>query len=120
MWGKVLEVIGDEENLVYCSLDIPEQEYSFLPGVPGLNFLEPEERESTASAKELMRLMVGTRRQSGLIEDFIHACLRIRTFAAGDHERQGYVFADGQCGHQIEKLKDNTKIMPAQLSSCEL
>jgi nickel-dependent lactate racemase len=58
MWGKVLEAIGAEENLVYCNLEIPEQEYSFLPGTPGLDLLKPEERKSGRAAEELMRLMV--------------------------------------------------------------
>ena len=58
MWGKVLEVIGTEENLVYCSLDIPEPEYSFLPGISGMNLLTPEEQALGRSAVELMELMV--------------------------------------------------------------
>jgi hypothetical protein len=58
MWGKVLETIGAEENLIYCSLEIPEQEYSFLSGTAGLNLLTPEERAAGRSAVELMKLMV--------------------------------------------------------------
>lgn len=58
IWGKVLEVIGAEENLVYCSLDIPEREYSFLPGIAGMELLTPEERAAGRPAAELMRLMV--------------------------------------------------------------
>ena len=58
MWGKVLEVIGAEENLIYCSLDIPEPEYSFLPGIAGMDLLTPEERTNGRSAVELMQLMV--------------------------------------------------------------
>jgi nickel-dependent lactate racemase len=66
MWGKVLEVIGNEENLIYCSLDIPEQAYSYLPGVPGVNLLKPEERVAGRPAEELMRLMVERALEAGI------------------------------------------------------
>jgi lactate racemase len=71
MWGKVLEVIGAEENLIYCSLDIPEQEYSFLPGTAGMNLLTPEERAGGSPAAEVMRLMV-ERAVLGAIEQLRH------------------------------------------------
>jgi len=57
MWCKVLDVIGNEENLVYCSLDISEDEYSLLPGIPGLRFLKDNELDSGRPTKELMTLM---------------------------------------------------------------
>jgi len=68
IWGKVLEVIGVEENLIYCSLDIPEPEYSFLPGTAGMNLLSPEERTKEHSDVELMRMMA-ERAVRGAIED---------------------------------------------------
>ncbi len=43
MWGKVLRRIGDE-GLLYCTTSIPEEDFSFLPGIPGYRFLQPEER----------------------------------------------------------------------------
>ena len=66
MWGKVLEAIGEEKNLIYCSLEIPEQAYSYLPGVPGFHLLKPEERAAGRSAEELMRLMVERALQRGI------------------------------------------------------
>jgi nickel-dependent lactate racemase len=68
MWGKVLEAIGAEENLTYCCLEIPEQEYSFLPGISGMNLLTPEERASGRSAVELMQMMV-ERAVSGALDE---------------------------------------------------
>jgi hypothetical protein len=58
MWGKVLEAIGEEENLIYCCLEIPKEAYSFLPGVPGLGFLGSAERGSGRTPRESMCLMV--------------------------------------------------------------
>ncbi|UCF95847.1 MAG: nickel-dependent lactate racemase [Spirochaetaceae bacterium] len=57
MWCKVLEVIGKEENLIYCNLEIPDKAYSLLPGVPGLRYLSNTERNSGRSAEELMSMM---------------------------------------------------------------
>jgi nickel-dependent lactate racemase len=68
MWSKVLQAIGREENLIYCNLEIPEQEYSFLPGIAGMNLLTPEERKLGREAVELMQLMA-ERAVHGGIED---------------------------------------------------
>lgn len=43
MWCKVLDVIGSEDNLIYCSVDIPRSAYATLPGKPGLDFLTNDE-----------------------------------------------------------------------------
>jgi nickel-dependent lactate racemase len=75
MWCKVLEAIGGEENLIYCSLEIPEEVYSILPGVPGLRFLNQDERASGRSEPELMTSMA----QRGLrsaVEAFRARCER--------------------------------------------
>jgi nickel-dependent lactate racemase len=58
MWCKVLDVIGKEENLIYCSLEISEEDYGILPGSAGLQYLKKEERASQRPAQELMSLMV--------------------------------------------------------------
>ena len=58
MWGKVLDRIGVDENLIYCSLEIPDEGYAILPGIPGLRYLTNEERTSGRPAEELMALMV--------------------------------------------------------------
>jgi len=57
MWCKVLDVIGDEENLIYCSLEISDSAYSLLPGVPGMGFLKDEEKDSKRPAGEVMTLL---------------------------------------------------------------
>jgi nickel-dependent lactate racemase len=58
MWGKVLDRIGGDENLIYCSLEIPDEAYAILPGIPGLRCLTKEELASGKPAEELMTLMV--------------------------------------------------------------
>jgi nickel-dependent lactate racemase len=58
MWGKVLDRIANEENLVYCSLEITDEDYAILPGVSGLPHLSPDELASGKPTEELMTLMV--------------------------------------------------------------
>ncbi len=43
VWGKPLRVVG-EEGLIYCSGEIPEEDYAILPGTSGYEFLLPEFR----------------------------------------------------------------------------
>jgi len=43
VWGKPLRVVG-EEGLIYCSGEIPEEDYAVLPGTSGYEFLLPEFR----------------------------------------------------------------------------
>lgn len=57
MWCKVLEVMGDEKNLIYCSLEIPNDGYDKLPGIPGINLLTAEEL-SQADSREVMKSMI--------------------------------------------------------------
>jgi hypothetical protein len=56
MWCKVLDVIGREENLIYCSVDIPREAYATLPGLPGPDFLTGAEHASL-SAPQRVALM---------------------------------------------------------------
>lgn len=58
MWCKVLDRIGEEENLIYCNLEIPDEAYAILPGVPGVRYLRTAELESGMPAEELMTLVV--------------------------------------------------------------
>ncbi len=58
MWCKVLNVIEDEKNLIYCSLEIPENDYSILPCVPGHAFLSTEELKRTNNPEGLMQQIV--------------------------------------------------------------
>jgi nickel-dependent lactate racemase len=39
MWGKVLSVIGSETNLLYCSLEISDDDYRMLPCNPAVRLL---------------------------------------------------------------------------------
>ncbi|MBD0259006.1 MAG: hypothetical protein ICV83_25085, partial [Cytophagales bacterium] len=51
-----LDVIGREENLIYCATDIPRGAYATLPGLPGLDFLTDAEH-ATLSAPRRVALM---------------------------------------------------------------
>ena len=57
MWCKVFDVVQEENNFIYCSLDIPDEEYAEIPGKPGIEFITENER-NTLDRKECMRLMV--------------------------------------------------------------
>jgi len=39
MWGKPIRKVGDE-GLIYCSPQIPEEDFKIIPGVSGYNFIE--------------------------------------------------------------------------------
>lgn len=55
MWGKVLRKIG-EEGLIYCSPNIPRQNYQCLPGRCGYDFLTTEgERTLLETAREMVQ-----------------------------------------------------------------
>jgi nickel-dependent lactate racemase len=61
MWCKVLEKLGGAGRLIYCSVDIPPEEYSDLPGIAGHSFLEeplPKGFRGEAERKELVGEMV--------------------------------------------------------------
>ncbi|MDX2246066.1 MAG: nickel-dependent lactate racemase [Bacteroidia bacterium] len=55
MWCKVFEILGKEENLLYCALEIPEKEYEYLPGTPCVSMLSAAEK---ANSKTSMRIMI--------------------------------------------------------------
>ena len=57
MWCKVFDVIGSPDNLVYLSLDIPDSEYSEIPGFAGIGLLNAEERQRM-SREDCMALMI--------------------------------------------------------------
>ncbi len=40
VWGRVLRKVG-EQGLIYCTSDIPEKDFTLLPGVGGYEFLTP-------------------------------------------------------------------------------
>ena len=54
VWGRVLRKVG-EEGLVYCSPQIPPEEYSRLPGRSGYDYIDPGE---AMSGREAARAMV--------------------------------------------------------------
>jgi nickel-dependent lactate racemase len=58
MWCKVLGVVKDESNLIYCSLEIPDEDYSILPCVPGHAFLSREALKRTNNPESRMRQIV--------------------------------------------------------------
>lgn len=62
VWGRVLEVLGSPGNLIYCCLEIPQEEYRSLPCRPGLELLSPDEAaegrvRDSREADRLMRSM---------------------------------------------------------------
>ena len=56
MWCKVFDVIKEEKNLYYCSLEIPEPAYDILPGVAGIKMLAQKDRD--LPAEKCMKLMI--------------------------------------------------------------
>ncbi|MBA7561513.1 hypothetical protein ES708_03151 [subsurface metagenome] len=58
MWCKVLDVIEEESNLIYCSLEIPEENYSILPCVPGNAFVSREDLHGADNPEKRIRLIV--------------------------------------------------------------
>lgn len=55
MWGKVLRKVG-EEGLIYCSPNIPREQYRYLPGRSGYEFLPPGDEKKPIF--EMARMMV--------------------------------------------------------------
>lgn len=53
VWGRVLRKVG-ESGLFYCSPQISPEDYQFLPGRSGLEFLDGEEPRSGPSAARTM------------------------------------------------------------------
>ncbi len=76
MWCKVLNVIEDEKNLIYCSLEIPEADYSILPCVSGHTYLNREELKRMNNPEGLMRQIVE--------QSVTSAVARLRKKKAGD------------------------------------
>ena len=56
MWCKVFEVIKDPGNLYYCSLEIPESDYNYLPGRAAIRMLDEAERMSPPN--QSVKLMI--------------------------------------------------------------
>ncbi|MDP2971137.1 MAG: lactate racemase domain-containing protein, partial [Deltaproteobacteria bacterium] len=55
VWGRVLKKIG-EEGLIYCTLEISEEDYCLLPGQCGLDFLKKKKkRPSVQQAQEMVQ-----------------------------------------------------------------
>ena len=55
VWGRVLKKIG-EEGLIYCTLEISEEDYCLLPGQCGLDFLKKKKkRPSVQQAQEMLQ-----------------------------------------------------------------
>jgi nickel-dependent lactate racemase len=53
VWGRVLRKIG-EEGLIYCTLEISEQDYCLLPGQCGLDFLKKKRKKPSSKESEEM------------------------------------------------------------------
>ncbi len=56
MWCKVLDVTQSEDHLYYCALEIPEEEYEYLPGHPAIQFLTDGERNLPAAEAVILML----------------------------------------------------------------
>jgi hypothetical protein len=57
MWCKVFEVIGEDDHLTYCSLDIPLRAYEQLPGKAGMALLSKTALSSTPE-QQIMSKMI--------------------------------------------------------------
>jgi len=53
MWSKVLTQIEDDNNLIYCALEIPDAEYQELPGVPGFQLLDQTELRNLTDEEKI-------------------------------------------------------------------
>ncbi len=49
-WARVLRKVG-EEGLIYCNADIPEKDFTMLPGVSGYEFLTPAGKKKSRVQK---------------------------------------------------------------------
>lgn len=56
MWCKVLDIIGEANNLYYCALEIQDSLYQNLPGIAGIQMLTDPEK--SLNEEEKMKLMV--------------------------------------------------------------
>jgi hypothetical protein len=70
VWGRVLRKIG-EEGLIYCTLEISEDDYCLLPGQCGLDFLKkkrrrPSEKESEEMIQNAVSFAVNRYREKGV------------------------------------------------------
>jgi nickel-dependent lactate racemase len=50
VWGRVLRKVG-EEGLIYCTSDIPEKDFSMLPGASGYEFLTTAGKKKARARK---------------------------------------------------------------------
>lgn len=53
VWGRVLRKVG-EEGLIYCALDISEEDYQLLPGQCGLDFLIKKRKKPSLQVSQEM------------------------------------------------------------------
>jgi hypothetical protein len=53
VWGRVLRKVG-EDGLIYCTLEISEDDYCLLPGQCGLDFLKRKKKKPTVEMSEQM------------------------------------------------------------------
>ncbi|MDI7260900.1 MAG: nickel-dependent lactate racemase [Thermodesulfobacteriota bacterium] len=70
VWGRVLKKIG-EEGLIYCTLEISEEDYCLLPGLCGLDFLKRKKRKPSLEQTQEMvqnavRFAVNRYREKGI------------------------------------------------------
>ncbi len=53
VWGRVLRKVG-EDGLIYCTLEISEEDYCLLPGQCGLDFLKKKKKKPAVEISEQM------------------------------------------------------------------
>lgn len=56
MWCKVLDVIGSEDNLIYCCVDIPLKNYDILPGKAGLDLIKDLEGQKLPKVQQMEKM----------------------------------------------------------------
>ncbi len=56
MWSKVLTRIENDNNLIYCALEIPDAEYEHLPGVPGWKLVDQSEWPAFTDEEKVVQM----------------------------------------------------------------
>jgi nickel-dependent lactate racemase len=57
MWGKVIQSIGSELNLLYCACEIPREDYCIIPCKSGFEFYHESEFQNEQGSKQIVKAM---------------------------------------------------------------
>lgn len=57
MWCKVFTRLGEADHLYYCAVEIPLDDYRYVPGIPGLSLLSARERRIVHKERMMERMV---------------------------------------------------------------